>query len=356
MPENLKNTEVDTETAESAKNPRKFNFDKHKVKKIAIGLLPILALAVLFLFYIILLNVKGYLVGPSLEGIINQVIVLAIVATGAIFIFSLGSFDISLGASTLFAITIAIIVYNATGNVFLMFIVAIAVGVACSLVNSTLASVFRIPMFVTTVAMLSVLTALSSNIITSLGTPSGANIIISVSKDLKPALAALDNIWFKLLILASFAVLCLFVFNFTKVGRRQKFLGNNPFCAKMTGISMSKYAIIAFLMAGIGVGLGAGMNVVYAPSVSSSTAGSIGMNVFIAIVFGGMPISGGARSKIYAALIGGVSYTILNNILSILFESVQGARDGYAQIVSAVLFLAVVFAASINYRVKHLPR
>ena len=123
----------------------------------------------------------------------------------------------------------------------------------------------------------------------------------------------------------------------------------------MTGISLSIYGIIAFLMAGIGVGLGAAVNVTYTMSVSTGTASDIGMSVFIAIVFGGMPISGGARSKIYAAIVGGFSYILLNNILNLFLSSVEG-RYGYVQLISAALFLAIVFVTSINYRVKNLPR
>lgn len=59
-------------------------------------------------------------------------------------------------------------------------------------------------------------------------------------------------------------------------------------CAALTGIESNKYTIIAFVMAGLGVGLGAFLTLVYTPSVTTTTASSIGMNIFIAIVFGGM--------------------------------------------------------------------
>lgn len=39
-------------------------------------------------------------------------------------------------------------------------------------------------------------------------------------------------------------------------------------------------------MAGIGVGIGAFMTLVYTPSVTTTTAGDIGMNIMVAIVFG----------------------------------------------------------------------
>ena len=76
--------------------------------------------------------------------------------------------------------------------------------------------------------------------------------------------------------------------------------------------------------------------------------------ILVAIVFGGMPISGGARSKIYAAVVGGFSYIILNNILDLLIDSTSGY--GITQIVSAVFFLVVVYVASANYRSQMLPR
>lgn len=333
-------------------DPRKKEF----IKRWVITLLPIVALAVLFTVYMVLLNANDYNVEMNLRSLINQVIVLALVATGAIFIFTLGQFDISLGANTLFSVTIGILAYIATGSVFVLFIVCIAVAVACSLLNAVLASIFHLPMFVTTVAMLSVLSALATTIITDKGNPTGTTISISVAADMRAPLEALDNVWIKLTVLVVFALVCLFVFEFTKVGRKQKFLGGNPVCAKMTGIKVSLFGIIAFAMAGLGVGLGAAMTVVYTPTVSTATAGSIGMSVFIAIVFGGMPISGGARSRIYAAIVGGVSYQLLNRILFILFQSIGGARDGYVQIISAVMFLIVVFITGMNYRTKNLPR
>ena len=114
------------------------------------------------------------------------------------------------------------------------------------------------------------------------------------------------------------------------------------------------YAILGFLLAGVGVGIGAFMTLVYTPSVTTTTAGDIGMNIMVAIVFGGMPISGGARSKIYAAVVGGFSYIVLNNILDLLIDSTSGY--GITQIVSAVFFLIIVYVASVNYRSQTLPR
>ena len=319
-----------------------------KNKKMMISALPFVALVVLLAVFCGIVSSKGYRLDMYIKIVFNEGIVLSIVATGAIFIYTLGSFDISLGAATLFAATLGVLTYNATENFALMIIVILLAGIVCSLVNSVLASIFHIPVFVTTVAMMSVLSAIASQIITTKGGAVGG---ISIPSEV---VKHLDNSAFKIGVLVIWVAICVFVFDYTKFGRREKFVGGNPICAQLSGIKYNTYAILGFLLAGVGVGIGAFMTLVYAPSVTTTTAGDIGMNIMVAIVFGGMPISGGARSKIYAAVVGGFSYIVLNNILDLLIDSTSGY--GITQIVSAVFFLIIVYVASVNYRSQTLPR
>lgn len=319
-----------------------------KNKKMMISALPFVALVVLLAVFCGIVSSKGYRLDMYIKIVFNEGIVLSIVATGAIFIYTLGSFDISLGAATLFAATLGVLTYNASENFALMIIVILLAGIVCSLVNSVLASIFHIPVFVTTVAMMSVLSAIASQIITTKGGAVGG---ISIPSEV---VKHLDNSAFKIGVLVIWVAICVFVFDYTKFGRREKFVGGNPICAQLSGIKYNTYAILGFLLAGVGVGIGAFMTLVYTPSVTTTTAGDIGMNIMVAIVFGGMPISGGARSKIYAAVVGGFSYIVLNNILDLLIDSTSGY--GITQIVSAVFFLIIVYVASVNYRSQTLPR
>ena len=319
-----------------------------KNKKMMISALPFVALVVLLAVFCGIVSSKGYRLDMYIKIVFNEGIVLSIVATGAIFIYTLGSFDISLGAATLFAATLGVLTYNATENFALMIIVILLAGIVCSLVNSVLASIFHIPVFVTTVAMMSVLSAIASQIITTKGGAVGG---ISIPSEV---VKHLDSSAFRIGVLVIWVAICVFVFDYTKFGRREKFVGGNPICAQLSGIKYNTYAILGFLLAGVGVGIGAFMTLVYTPSVTTTTAGDIGMNIMVAIVFGGMPISGGARSKIYAAVVGGFSYIVLNNILDLLIDSTSGY--GITQIVSAVFFLIIVYVASVNYRSQTLPR
>lgn len=315
-----------------------------KVKKYIMNLTPLFGLIALFVAFLIIGSIQDINVSYGLKSIINQSVVVAVVATGAIFIYTLGSFDISLGASTAVSALIGGMVYNKTGNLFVMMIVCIGIAVLVGLLNSVLASVFNLPVFVTTIAMLSVLNALVLVLISINGT--GSEIAVP-SAAVKP----LNNTMFKIIVLLIFVFLCVFIFSFTKIGRMQKFQGGNPVCAKLSGISEKKMVIVAFAMSGIGVGLGAFLSIIYAPTLTRNTASSVGMDVIIAIVFGGMPVSGGARSKIYAAVIGAFSMTLLGQIM-VMFN----LNSGIGQMVKAAIFILVVFLATSDQRGKMLPR
>ena len=316
----------------------------NRIKKYIMNLTPLFGLLALFVAFLVIGTMQDINVSYGLKSIINQSVVVAVVATGAIFIYTLGSFDISLGASTAVSALIGGMIYNKTGNLFVMTIACIGIAVLIGLLNSVLASVFNLPVFVTTIAMLSVLNALVLVLISINGT--GSEIAVP-SAAVKP----LNNTTFKIIVLLIFVLLCVFIFSFTKVGRMKKFQGGNPICAKLSGISEKKMAIVAFAMSGIGVGLGAFLSIIYAPTLTRNTASSVGMDVIIAIVFGGMPVSGGARSKIYAAVIGAFSMTLLGQIM-VMFN----LNSGIGQMVKAAIFILVVFLATSDQRGKMLPR
>lgn len=317
---------------------------KGTIKKYVLNFAPLFGLIALVAAFFCLGTIKDINIAYGLKSVLNQSIVVAVVATGAIFIYTLGSFDISLGASVAVSALLGGMVYNKTQNLWVMVAVSVGVAVLISLINSVLACVFNLPVFVTTIAMLSVLNALVLLLIKINGT--GSEIAVPAA-----AVKPLNNISFKIIILLIFFIVCLFLFSFTKIGRKQKFLGGNAICAKLTEISDKKMAIVAFAIAGVGVGLGAFLSTIYAPTLTKNTASSVGMDVIIAIVFGGMPVSGGAKSRIYAALIGAFSMTFLSQIM-VMFN----LNSGVGQMVKAVIFLLVVFLSTSDQRGKLLPR
>ena len=317
---------------------------KENIRAAVLSLAPLLGLILLFAVFLILAAVRDINIPYSFKNIINQSVVVVVAATGAVFIYTLGSFDISLGASLCVSALIGAIAYNATGSLAVMLLVCVGVAVLISLTSSVLASVFNLPVFVTTIAMLSLLNALVLVIIGMNGT--GDMIQVPAA-----AVRGINNVWFKLIVLVLYLGFCIFLFDFMKLGRREKFQGGNPVCAKLTGLNGKKLAITAFAIAGIGVGLGAFLTITYAPTLSRNTASSVGMDIIISIVFGGMPVSGGARSKITSAAIGAISMTLLNQIMLTL-----SLDSGIGQMVKAMIFILVVFISMSSHKGNILPR
>ena len=304
----------------------------------------VLGLLVLIAVYYILGSIKEANVSYGIKNIVNQSVVVALVATGAVFIYTLGSFDISLGAATGVSALLGAMAYNSTKSLLVMFLVCVGVAVAIGFINSSLASIFNLPIFVTTVAMMSVLSAFMLILIGWNGT--GDTIKV------KPkAVRPLDTIPVKVAILVAYIALCWFVFTLLPTGREAKFIGGNPVCAKLSGINEKKLAIIASLISAVGIGLGAFLTIVYAPTLNKDAASSIGMDVIIAIVFGGMPVSGGPRSRILSAVVGAFSMGFLSQIMTML-----NLGSGYGQIIKAAIFLLVVFIALGSQRGKLLTR
>ncbi|MDR2043421.1 MAG: ABC transporter permease [Clostridium sp.] len=304
--------------------------------------LPFLGLTLLMVVYLFVVGFRP--TSMHLQTIINQVAVMAVLSTGAVFIFSLGSFDISLGVGMGVSVAVGVISYNAGAGVWGMFAVCLLIGLGISLVNSTLSSIFQLPVFIMTMAMMSVLTAVLQILM-------GGKTSLLVPSEIQAPIKAFDSLWIRLAFVGVYYLLCVVLFNYTKIGRRNKFQGGNPVAAAQTGISVAKQTMITFLISGSGVGLSAFLTLTRAQSVSSGTGASMGMDVMMAIVFGGMPLSGGAYSKIAAGIIGSFSMVLLSQILTML-----GVSAGTSQMYKAVLFLAVVFAASFNYREKMLSR
>lgn len=320
------------------------------------NVIPLIGLVVIAALYFLSVAVTGYRLSIQMEVIINDIVLVAFVATGASFIFTIGSFDLSLGANMLLCSIVSALLYNATGSILAMLACAVVMATVISLINYLLAAVFHLPVFIMTVAMMTVLST-AANFIVGRDT-----VYLGFANRQNPDYAIysgiLDTVWFRFLLLAVYVLICCFLFYFTKIGRRQKFLGGNPICAKLSGISSVQMAFLSFTLAGIGIGLAAFCATLPTGSVTTTTGSSVGMNMLIAIVFGGMALSGGPKAKAFAAFIGGCTMAFLDEFMYnvLMYLGIGGSSAYVTMIVKAVLFLAVTFLLSIAMRPRLLPR
>lgn len=314
-------------------------------KTILTSTAPYIGLVMIVLIFQIL--TKGRLLTvDNIQSLSNQVIITALVAIGAVFVFSVDCFDMSLGSGVLLGAVLAGMATIATGSLLLAFIICMVVPLAMGLIKGIFASYVQVPFFIFTIILSSVISAL---VLVIMGDETTVYLNDAVKEI--PSLSFAQMTGVNLTVLALYFILCLIIFNYTGVGIRSKMIGGNIAAAKQTGIDIPKTKITAFILSAIGIGLAAFLLLIRVRTVGSTTAATTGNDVVIALVLGGMPISGGPRSKISAGIVGAVTITILNSGLSIM-----GLSPGIIQLVRGMVFIVVVLVASFSYRTKLLPR
>ena len=311
-------------------------------KKFWVNLVPLFMLILIIAAYFIGKSITGY--SGNLGDVINNSIFVAVVATGAVFIYSQGAFDMSLGNASLMCATVAALTYNSTGNLAVSLGLAIVVGAGLGIINAILATMLNLPVMVMTLTMMNIIAAVHEAVLGEYGG------LIKVESGM------FSSAWIYAIFLAVFFILCWFIFNYTKVGRRNKFIGSNKVAAKFNGINLMRAGIISFAISGVGLGI---CGFLFACSMSGSmyssttVLGQVGLNVVIAIVFGGMTTSGGPKSKVSCAIIGAFFSVFLDEFFAAISTPTFQVGD-FSYMVKGAIFILVSLANMWDTRTKRL--
>lgn len=308
---------------------------------------PYVGLVLIILLFQILTDGK-LLASSNLKSMINNVIVTALCAIGAVFVFSAGYFDMSVGASVNFAAVLGAMATVASGKLFVGLLAALAVAIVLGLLKGVLAANVNVPFFIFTIILASIFSALVTVIMGNssmilFDDISNVHEIPMIGRD---ALTAIN-----FAVVAAFFILCLILFNYTSIGLKAKNMGGNPVSAKQSGIDTKRTTFTVFLVSAVGIALAAFLILIRMRNASSGTASTVSNDVMVALVVGGMPLSGGARSKISAGMVGAMTITVLNSGLAIC-----GLSAGEMQLFRGFVFIIVVLVASMSYRGRLLPR
>lgn len=307
------------------------------------SLAPVIGLILVIIFYVVVMTRAGIAIDAiRIRSIVGNIIMTAIVAIGAVYAFAGGALDMSMSGSVCCTAIIGALVCRATNSVVAMFVACMAAAILFGVIKGVLASYMHVPVFIVTIVLGTMLSSLGAVLM-------GNETTISLSSYFQTTPAGVVYTGIGMVLI--FYVVAMVLFNYTKVGKSIKLLGGNPKSATQSGISANQSMIIAFIVGGVAVGLAAIFAILQTKTITQATGGSLGNDMMVAVVLGGMPLSGGSKSRISAALIGSATITILNTALTVM-----GLTVGYIQIVRGILFLGVVFVTSMAYRGKLLPR
>ena len=284
------------------------------------AVLPIAGLFVIFIIFNIFTNWRMV---SNLPLVLSQAYVVMISATGVFFIMTMGGLDFSQG-SILGISSIAVCILSKY-NIPLAILGGICTGAIIGGINGYFYVNRKIQSFIVTICTMFLLRGVIRYLTTNAPVAGSA------------ALVNFDTIELKVGITVIIVLTAFVIFRFTKFGKYLKAIGAGEKAAIFAGIRTDNMKFLVYVLAGAMTGFAAFINVIKVGSVTSSGGSQLETQILIALVLGGMPISGGAKVRFENIIIGSLLYIVLNSGLTMMGFSTQ-----MMQLIQGVVFLIFV--------------
>lgn len=293
---------------------------RNKVKLLR-ALLPIAGLVIMFVLFNFLTN--GRLL-RFLPLALSQVYVIMIASMGVFFIMNMGGLDFSQGSILgLSAIVICILSHY---SIPLAIAGGIVTGAAIGAVNAFFYVNLKIKSFIVTICTMFLFRGLIKFLTTEAPVGGSSSLIM------------MDTTTFKVVCTAIVIVIGYICYVHTKFGTYLKAIGAGEMAARFAGIRTDLVKFMVYVLSGAITGFAAFMSAIKVGSVTSSGGNQLEIQILIALVLGGMPISGGAMCRFGCCVVGSLLYVILTSGLTMMGFSTQ-----MMQLIQGIIFLTFVF-------------
>ena len=279
------------------------------------SLLPIVGLVVIFLLFNVLTDFR--MMG-NLSLVFSQIYVTMIAAMGVFFIMTMGGLDFSQGS--ILGISSIVVCMLSQKSIPLAIIGGIVSGAAIGALNGYFYVFRKIKSFIVTICTMFLFRGFIKYLTTNAPVAGSAKLINYDSTELKIACTVV-------ILLIGFVA-----FRYTKFGTYLKAIGAGEKAAMFSGIRTDKMKFLIYVLAGAITGFAAFINV-----VTSSGGNQLETQILIALVLGGMPISGGAKVRFENIIVGSLLYVVLNSGLTMMGFSTQ-----MMQLIQGIVFLIFV--------------
>lgn len=301
------------------------------IKKHAKDFIPYCGLIVCIIIFSVIPPIFGESIwtGTRLSNLMSDVIVNALLSVGAVFVYSLGNMDISIGSQMRVYAYIIIVMANSTGSLLWGILISLAIALVVAVINGAAGQLLHIHSIVPSLVFMMIFAGLSTMFYVN----HGSRNITLTSLDC----SILKNPIVMLIVLIIETAIISYFFYFTKAGKNAKAIGANPLAAEQSGINLLKYKILCYIILSVCVVIATLFQMGYTGSASDSTGTGYEMNVMVALILGGMPLSGGMKSKVSCAIVGSFTYSILSIGLPLI-----GVPNNMTFFIKAIIFIIVV--------------
>jgi len=292
------------------------------------------SLIAIFVFFSIASS--SFLNYNNVTAILFSTVVIGLLALGTTFVIITGGIDLSIGTGMALCAVISGVLITKSGLPVVVGVIgAVLFGGLIGFVNGFNVSVFGLPPFIATLAMMLVAQGLA--LVISDSTPIYFTDSPSYTQISTGHLFGVDfpN---AVLVLAVAVAVSAVLLNRTVLGRYTYSIGSNEEATALSGINTRRWKLAIYTLAGLFTGLAGVMISARLASAQPGTGMGYELQAIAAVVIGGTSLSGG-KGSIVGTIIGALIISVLNNGLQIM-----SIPQEWQNVILGVVILVAVYA------------
>ena len=303
--------------------------------------------ATLVLYLLFTLINRNFSSKSNLLTMTKSLVPYAMLGLGVTFVIATGGIDLSIGTVCVAAPVIAGAICGTTnsaqdGILWLTIPIMLIVGVLFGLINGLLIAKCKLPPFIATLGTMLLSRGLSAVIAQAITKSTSAIKYPSVSW-LQKVFSNVNGFPIGLVWVLGLTIICMIVMFKTKIGRYILAIGSNEEAARLSGINVDCYKIIAYAIGGLFAGIAAIFYTATNPSLTLAGGNGMELDAIAGVYIGGTSTTGGTAS-IVGTIFGAIILVVIRQglilSLSALDNSLNATFITYA--VTGVIVVAAV--------------
>lgn len=302
-------------------------------------------LALVIFFYARSANFRKY---TTLVSILDYSYYIVLLSVGVTFPLITGGVDLSIGTG--------LICYSLVGGYLISFqnfpvwggmLVSILFGTAIGLLNGVVVAIMDIPPFLTTLCTCMITRGLGAIIVGGFGiswptasAPGGwFRSIFKITLSGSNTKVPIGIIWIILIV-----ILMSYVLNHTKIGRYTISIGSNKEAARLSGVNVKAYHVMAYVISGFFAGLASIAYSAIFATVQPGTGAGFELEAIGGAIIGGVSASGGVGT-VTGSLLGVFVICLLKTGLPFI-----GLQANWQQIITGIVLIVAVLVDVLKKR------
>ena len=283
-----------------------------------------------------------FLTGDNLSIVLQQVMVVGVIAIGQTLVILTAGVDLSCG--TVMALG-AIVMTKLAAELGVSVPLAIVVGVGATtlfgFLNGLLVTRINLPPFIVTLGTLNIafaITQLYSNAQTVTDLPDAMNALGGTFH------VGGTTVVYGVVVMLALYALTAFVLRETAAGRHVYAVGNNAEAARLTGIATPRVILAVYVLAGVLYGIAALLSVARTGVGDPNAGQTENLDAITAVVLGGTSLFGG-RGTVLGSLVGALIVGVFRNGLTLM-----GVSSVYQILITGILVILAVATDQLSRR------